>query len=150
MPEVPVLFTVCLLVFWLRLRGNDWASIQDGIKEGIGVAIIPIFIFILIGALIGLWIKGSIIPSIMVLGFHLISGQFFVPSVFIVCSIVGLAIGSGFTTISTVGIALFGIGASMNANPALVAGAIISGAVFGDKMSPFIRLYQPFFCCCRK
>ncbi len=57
MPEVPVLFTVCLLVFWLRLRGNDWASIQDGIKEGIGVAIIPIFIFILIGALIGLWIK---------------------------------------------------------------------------------------------
>lgn len=134
MPEVPVLFTVCLLVFWLRLRGNDWASIQDGIKEGIGVAIIPIFI--LIGALIGLWIKGSIIPSIMVLGFHLISGQFFVPSVFIVCSIVGLAIGSGFTTISTVEIALFGIGASMNANPALVAGAIISGAVFGDKMSP--------------
>ena len=127
MPEVPVLFTVCLLVFWLRLRGNDWASIQDGIKEGIGIAIIPIFIFILIGALIGLWIKGSIIPSIMVLGF---------PSVFIVCSIVGLAIGSGFTTISTVGIALFGIGASMNANPALVAGAIISGAVFGDKMSP--------------
>lgn len=72
----------------------------------------------------------------MVLGFHLISGQFFVPSVFIVCSIVGLAIGSGFTTISTVGIALFGIGASMNANPALVVGAIISGAVFGDKMSP--------------
>ncbi len=136
MPEVPVLFTVCLLLFWLRIRGNDWSSIQDGIKEGIGVAIIPIFIFILIGALIGLWIKGSIIPSIMVLGFHLISGQFFVPSVFIVCSIVGLAIGSGFTTISTVGIALFGIGASMNANPALVAGAIISGAVFGDKMSP--------------
>ena len=40
MPEVPVLFTVCLLVFWLRLRGNDWASIQDGIKEGIGVAIL--------------------------------------------------------------------------------------------------------------
>lgn len=136
MPEVPVLFTVCLLLFWLRIRGNDWSSIQDGIKEGIGVAIIPIFIFILIGTLIGLWIKGSIIPSIMVLGFHLISGQFFVPSVFIVCSIVGLAIGSGFTTISTVGIALFGIGASMNANPALVAGAIISGAVFGDKMSP--------------
>lgn len=77
MPEVPVLFTVCLLLFWLRIRGNDWSSIQDGIKEGIGVAIIPIFIFILIGALIGLWIKGSIIPSIMVLGFHLISGQFF-------------------------------------------------------------------------
>lgn len=135
-PEVPVLFTVLLLTFWARLRGFSWQDVQDGIKEGISVAIIPIFIFILIGALIAVWIQAGIIPSIMVLGFHLISGNFFVPSVFLVCSIVGVAIGSGFTTISTVGIALFGIGASMNANPALVAGAIISGAVFGDKMSP--------------
>ena len=135
-PEVPVLFTVLLLVFWAKFRGASWDEIQDGIKEGIGVAIIPIFIFILIGALIGLWIKGGIIPSIMVLGFKSINGQFFVPSVFIVCAVIGTAIGSGFTTISTVGIALFGIGVSMNVNPALMAGAIISGAVFGDKMSP--------------
>ncbi len=135
-PEVPVLFTVLLLTFWAKFRGFSWQDIQNGIKEGIGVAIIPIFIFILIGALIGLWIQAGIIPSIMVLGFKLINGSFFIPSVFVVCSIVGIAIGSGFTTISTVGIALFGIGASMNANPALVAGAIISGAVFGDKMSP--------------
>ena len=135
-PEVPVLFTVLLLTFWAKFRGFSWQEIQDGIKEGIGVAIIPIFIFILIGALIGLWIQAGIIPSIMVLGFKLINGSFFIPSVFVVCSIVCIAIGSGFTTISTVGIALFGIGASMNANPALVAGAIISGAVFGDKMSP--------------
>ena len=135
-PEVPVLFTVLLLTFWAKIRGFSWQDIQNGIKEGISVAIIPIFIFILIGALIGLWIQAGIIPSIMVLGFHLINGEFFLPSVFVVCSIVGVAIGSGFTTISTVGIALFGIGASMNANPALVAGAIISGAVFGDKMSP--------------
>ncbi|RVU74061.1 Na+/H+ antiporter NhaC [Lactobacillus xujianguonis] len=135
-PEVPVLFTVLLLTFWAKFKGWSWGEIQDGIKEGIGVAIIPIFIFILIGALIGVWIQAGIIPSIMVLGFHLISGSFFIPSVFVVCSIVGVAIGSGFTTISTVGIALFGIGASMNANPALVAGAIVSGAIFGDKMSP--------------
>lgn len=135
-PEVPVLFTVLLLSFWARFRGFTWNDVQDGIKEGINVAIIPIFIFILIGSLIGLWIQAGIIPSIMVLGFKLINGSFFVPSVFIVCAIVGSAIGSGFTTISTVGIALFGIGASMNANPALVAGAIVSGAVFGDKMSP--------------
>lgn len=135
-PEVPVLFTVLLLTFWAKIRGFSWQDVQDGIKEGISVAIIPIFIFILIGALISIWIKAGIIPSIMVLGFKLINGSFFVPSVFVVCAIVGVAIGSGFTTISTVGIALFGIGASMNANPALVAGAIISGAVFGDKMSP--------------
>lgn len=135
-PEVPVLFTVLLLTFWAKIRGFSWDEIQDGIKDGIGIAIIPIFIFILIGALISVWIQAGIIPSIMVLGFHLISGSFFVPSVFIVCAIIGTAVGSGFTTISTVGIALFGIGSSMGSNPALVAGAIISGAVFGDKMSP--------------
>lgn len=135
-PEVPVLFTVLLLTFWAKIKGFSWEEIQAGFKEGISVAIIPIFIFMLIGALIAVWIKAGIIPAIMILGFHLISGNFFIPSVFLVCSVIGIAIGSGFTTISTVGIALFGIGASMNANPALVAGAIISGAVFGDKMSP--------------
>lgn len=135
-PEVPVLFTIALLVFWAKLRGWSWDDIQGGIIDGVHIAIIPIFIFILIGALIAVWIQAGIIPSIMVAGFHLVSGQFFIPSVFLVCAIVGSAIGSGFTTISTVGLALFGIGASMHANPALVAGAVVSGAVFGDKMSP--------------
>jgi NhaC family Na+:H+ antiporter len=135
-PQVPVLFNIALIIFWAKARGKSWQEIQDGIVDGVHIAIVPIFIFILIGALIAVWIQAGIIPSIMVLGFHLISGRFFVPSVFLVCAIVGVAIGSGFTTISTVGIALFGIGTSMHANPALVAGAIISGAVFGDKMSP--------------
>ena len=135
-PQIPVLFTIALLVFWAKLRGASWDDIHKGIQDGIGTAIIPIFIFILIGALIAVWIQAGIIPSIMVVGFNLISIRFFVPSTFIVCSLVGLSIGSGFTTISTIGIALFGMGMAINANPALVAGAIISGAVFGDKMSP--------------
>ena len=135
-PQIPVLFTIALLVFWAKLRGASWDDIHKGIQDGIGTAIIPIFIFILIGALIAVWIQAGIIPSIMVAGFKLISARFFVPSTFVVCSLVGLSIGSGFTTISTIGIALFGMGMAMNVNPALVAGAIISGAVFGDKMSP--------------
>ncbi|WP_242363966.1 Na+/H+ antiporter NhaC [Limosilactobacillus antri] len=135
-PQIPVLFTIALLIFWARFRGAAWEEIHRGIQEGIETAIIPIFIFILIGALIAVWIKAGIIPAIMVVGFKLISSQFFIPSTFVVCSLVGLAIGSGFTTISTIGIALFGMGVAMNINPALIAGAIISGAVFGDKMSP--------------
>lgn len=135
-PQIPVLFTIALLIFWARLKGASWDEVHHGIQDGIGTAIIPIFIFILIGALIAVWIQAGIIPSIMVVGFNLISSHFFVPSTFIVCSLVGVAIGSGFTTISTIGIALFGMGVAMNVNPALVAGAIISGAVFGDKMSP--------------
>lgn len=135
-PQIPVLFVIALLIFWAKVHGASWDEIHKGIQEGIGTAIIPIFIFILIGALIAVWIQAGVIPAIMVVGFKLISSQFFVPSTFIVCSLVGLSIGSGFTTISTLGIALFGMGAAMNINPALVAGAIISGAVFGDKMSP--------------
>jgi NhaC family Na+:H+ antiporter len=135
-PQIPVLFVIAILIFWAKLRGASWDDIHKGIQEGIGTAIIPIFIFILIGALIAVWIKAGVIPAIMVVGFKLISSQFFVPSTFIVCSLVGLSIGSGFTTISTIGIALFGMGVAMNVNPALVGGAIVSGAVFGDKMSP--------------
>ena len=135
-PQIPVLFAIALLIFWVKFRGASWDEIHKGIQEGIGTAIIPIFIFILIGALIAVWIQTGVIPTIMIVGFKLISSQFFVPSTFIVCSLVGLSIGSGFTTISTIGIALFGMGVALNANPALVAGAIISGAVFGDKMSP--------------
>ena len=135
-PQIPVLFVIAILIFWAKLRGASWDDIHKGIQEGIGTAIIPIFIFILIGALIAVWIKAGVIPAIMVVGFKLISSQFFVPSTFVVCSLVGLSIGSGFTTISTIGIALFGMGVAMNVNPALVGGAIVSGAVFGDKMSP--------------
>lgn len=135
-PQVPVLTVIGLLMAWLAFRKVSWKEITDGITEGISTAIVPIFIFLLIGSLIAVWIKAGIIPSLMVLGFHLISAQFFVPSVFIVCSLVGVAIGTGFTTVSTVGLALFGMGTTLGVNPALTAGAIISGAVFGDKMSP--------------
>jgi len=135
-PQTPVLVVIGLLMLWAKVRGSDWDEIFDGIIDGVKNGIIPIFIFILIGALIGTWIAAGIIPSMMVAGFHLISAQWFVPSVFIVCALIGTSIGSAFTIISTIGIALFGMGQTLGMNPALVAGAIISGAIFGDKTSP--------------
>ncbi|MGY6766711.1 Na+/H+ antiporter NhaC family protein [Ligilactobacillus salivarius] len=135
-PETPVLTVIAILILIAKLHGADWEKIHKGIKEGISTALIPIFIFILIGILIAVWIKAGIIPALMVVGFKLISVKFFVPSVFLVCALVGASIGSGFTTISTIGIALFGMGITMNMNPALVTGAILSGAIFGDKTSP--------------
>ncbi len=94
------------------------------------------FIFILIGALISSWIAAGVIPSLMVYGFNLISAEWFLPSVFLVCTIVGTAIGSAFTVVSTIGIAFLGMGLTMGVNPAMIAGAVISGAIFGDKTSP--------------
>ena len=135
-PQVPVLFVVALLIAWAKIKKATWEKVHDGITEGITTAIIPIFIFLLIGTLIAVWIKAGIIPALMVFGFNSLSVKFFVPSAFIVCSVVGLSIGSGFTTISTVGIAILGMGMTMGLDPALVAGAILSGAIFGDKMSP--------------
>ena len=135
-PQTPVLVVIGLLILWSKLRGSSWDDIFDGISDGVKNGIIPIFIFILIGALIGTWIAAGIIPSMMVAGFHMISAQWFVPSVFLVCALIGTSIGSAFTIISTIGIALFGMGQTLGMNPALVAGAIISGAIFGDKTSP--------------
>ncbi len=135
-PQVPVLLAITVTIFWAKVTGFSWDEINAGIKDGIDKGIIPIVIFILIGAMISTWIAAGTIPTLMVIGFKDISAQWFLPTVFLVCSLVGAAVGSCFTVVSTVGIAFFGIGVTMNFNPALVAGAIISGGVFGDKCSP--------------
>lgn len=136
MPQVPILFIIALLITWALIRGFSWSDITAGIEKGISGGIIPIVIFVLIGALIGSWIAAGVIPALMLVGFKIISVQFFVPSVFIVCAIIGTSIGSAFTIISTIGIALLGMGNALGIDPVLTSGAIISGAIFGDKTSP--------------
>ncbi|GHP14824.1 Na+/H+ antiporter NhaC [Lentilactobacillus fungorum] len=135
-PEVPILFVILLLIAWAKVHGFSWDFVNQGIINGITTGIIPMFIFILIGALISSWIAAGVIPSLMVFGFQLISAEWFLPSVFLVCTIVGTAIGSAFTVVSTIGIAFLGMGLTLGINPAMIAGAVISGAIFGDKTSP--------------
>ncbi|NDR69654.1 Na+/H+ antiporter NhaC [Fructilactobacillus sanfranciscensis] len=135
-PVVPILMVILLLIFWGRLRGFSWDDINDSFVMGVKNGIIPLFIFLLIGSLIGVWIMAGVIPTLMVYGFHILSIRWFLPSVFLMCAFVGCFIGSAFTIISTVGIAAMGIGITMGINPAMIAGAVVSGAVFSDKMSP--------------
>lgn len=135
-PEVPILLGIMLLVFWGRFKGFSWDDIDAGFVSGVKNGIVPLFIFLLIGSLIGVWIASGVIPTLMVFGFHLINIDWFLPSIFLVCALVGTFIGSAFTVISTLGIAFMGIGITMGMNPAMIAGAVISGAVFGDKSSP--------------
>lgn len=135
-PQIPILLIIALLILWALIRGFSWDDITEGIKHGVSGGIIPIVIFILIGALIGSWIAAGVIPALMIVGFNTISVQFFVPSVFVVCAIIGTSIGSAFTIISTIGIALLGMGNALGIDPVLTSGAIISGAIFGDKTSP--------------
>lgn len=135
-PQVPVLLAITVTIFWAKFKGLTWDNINAGIKDGIDKGIIPIVIFILIGSMISTWIAAGTIPTLMVIGFKAISAQWFLPAVFLVCALVGAAVGSCFTVVSTVGIAFFGIGITMNFNPALVAGCIVAGGIFGDKLSP--------------
>ena len=135
-PNIAILFAIGIILIYMSAKRLPFDTIHDGIVSGIKPGIIPIFIFILVGSLIAVWIQAGIIPTLMVVGFNIISVKWFVPSVFIVCAIVGSAVGSAFTVMSTIGIAFFGIGVTLGLNPALIVGAIVSGAVFGDKMSP--------------
>lgn len=135
-PSIAILFSISLTMLYTLFRGFPLALLNKGIITGIQPGIVPIFIFILVGSLIAVWIKAGIIPTLMVVGFKILSLKFFVPSIFIVCAVVGSAVGSAFTVMSTIGIAFFGIGTTLGLNSALVVGAIVSGAIFGDKMSP--------------
>ena len=135
-PEVPILISIMLIMAWTKLQGFNWADIDHGFIEGIKNGIVPFLIFMLIGALIAVWIASGIIPSLMVFGFHMIDVHWFLPSVCIITTIVGAIIGSGFTIISTLGVAFMGMGITMHINPAMIVGAILCGAIFGDKASP--------------
>ncbi|AGE80002.1 TPA: Na+/H+ antiporter NhaC [Bacillus thuringiensis] len=135
-PHIPILFGIVLLLAFGFMKKIDWSTMEKGMISSISAGIPSIFIFLLVGVLISIWIAAGTIPTLMVYGFQLVSPKIFVPTVFVVCAIVGTSIGSAFTTAATVGLAFMGMGTALGYDPALIAGAIISGAFFGDKMSP--------------
>ncbi len=135
-PHIPILLGFMLLIgfsFWKRV---SWDVVEKGMREGISPGIPSIFIFILVGVLISIWMASGTIPTMMVFGFTIVSQKFFLATVFVVCAIVGTSIGSAFTTAATVGLAFIGMGSALGYELPLIAGAIVSGAFFGDKMSP--------------
>ncbi len=114
----------------------SWQSIQEKMVSVIGDAMPSILILLLIGALAGTWMISGVVPMLVYYGLDILHPKFFLVIAVIICSLVSLAIGSSWSTIATIGVALLGIGTAMGFHPGLVAGAIISGAYFGDKMSP--------------
>jgi len=95
-----------------------------------------VFLFFFIGILIAAWMLAGTIPTLIYVGFDLVTPRFFLAIVFIVCAIVGISVGSSLTTVGTVGVAFIGISSAIDVSLAMTAGAIVSGAFFGDKMSP--------------
>ncbi|REJ76086.1 MAG: Na+/H+ antiporter NhaC [Acidobacteria bacterium] len=114
----------------------EYKKIERQIIKSISVALQASIILLVVGALIGTWIISGVVPTMIYYGLLLISPAVFLPVACVVCSIVALATGSSWSTTGTVGIALIGIGQTLGIPLGMVAGAIISGAYFGDKMSP--------------
>ena len=135
-PQAPLFIAFTLLAIYGQLRGFSWDTVMDGMRSGLRAGVDPLIIFLSIGVLIATWIFSGTIPTIMYFGFKIISVKFFLPTVFIVCTLVGVACGSSFTTVSTMGIAFIGIGATLRINPGLTAGVIVSGAFCGSNISP--------------
>lgn len=126
---------VTLLVAWLN-NGHDWSSLSDAIDYGGKICIQPTIIMMLVGVMIAAWIACGTVPMIIHWGLTIINPKFFLLTACLICAIVAVAIGSSWSVAGTVGIALVGIGAGLGVNPAMTAGAIVSGAYLGDKMSP--------------
>ncbi|MAK42889.1 MAG: Na+/H+ antiporter NhaC [Spongiibacter sp.] len=117
-------------------RGRSWQTLQDGMLKVIGVAIIPILMLFMIGALSSTWTVAGIVPTLIYYGLQLADPSWFYAAAAIVCAIVSTAIGSSWTTAATIGIAMMATGVGLGMSEAITAGAVISGAYFGDKLSP--------------
>ncbi|TGK00857.1 Na+/H+ antiporter NhaC [Leptospira semungkisensis] len=120
-----------------RLRGISWVRIEETVLDSMRNVLQPIVILLLIGALIGIWIRSGIVPALIVWGLELLKPEIFLPSALVLSSVVSLATGSSWSTAGTIGVALIGVGAGLGKPLGMVAGAIVSGAYFGDKLSPF-------------
>lgn len=136
-PHIPLILStgVAALIGVFRL-GYKWSELEEGILQTITMALQALLILLIVGTLIGTWILGGVVPSMIFWGLKILSPGIFLVATLLICSIVSVATGSSWTTAGTVGIALLGIGQTLGIPSPVIAGAIISGAYFGDKMSP--------------
>ena len=135
-PHVPIIVSILVLILYGMIKGLSFKELQDGMVEGAQAAISAIFLFFFIGILISSWIISGTIPTLMDIGLRLVIPHFYYAIIFIITSITGLCIGSSLTTVATIGATFVGISSALGLSLPITAGAIVSGAFFGDKMSP--------------
>ncbi len=135
-PHIPLIVGTITagLVAWIA--GYKWDELEEAMYNGIRLALPAVIIIMLIGLVIGSWIGSGVVATMIYFGLKIISPSLFLVSIMLICCIVSVAIGSSWSTIGTIGVAGMGIGLSIGIPAPMIAGAIISGAYFGDKMSP--------------
>ena len=135
--QVALLFSAGICI-WLStwLFKTPWHEFEEAIKSNIGDVTTAIVILFLIGAISGTWTMSGIVPTFIYYGVKIISPKIFLLTACVICALVSVMIGSSWTTLATIGVALLGIGKAEGFSDGIIAGAIISGAYFGDKISP--------------
>ena len=134
--QMTLLLSGAFCSFLAIIRGTPWSKILEGIRSSISDTLPALLILLLIGALAGTWLISGIVPAMIYYGLQIVNPTYFLIAACIVSAIISLVTGSSWSTIATIGVALLGIGKAIGMSEAMVAGAIISGAYFGDKMSP--------------
>ena len=135
--HIPLVFATAVVCWMGRyLLHFQWKDMEDGIFRGILAGLQAVLILMIVGMIIGSWIQGGIVPTLIYYGLSLLSPAIFLLATLLICSIVSLATGTSWGTSGTVGLALMGIAAGLGVPAPLAAGVVISGAYFGDKMSP--------------
>ncbi len=124
--------TACIAI----RNGKTWGDILEGIVRTLTGAIPAILILLMIGVLSGTWMLSGIIPAMIHYGLYVLRPEYFLPATVVISALISLATGSSWSTVATVGVALLGIGRTLGFGDPVIAGAIISGAYFGDKVSP--------------
>jgi len=134
--HVPLMIGVIAAAIVSIIAGWRWDEVQQMMVKGVERALPAVFILLIIGIIVGTWIASGVIPTMIYYGLSIIKPAMFVPIVALVTGIISITLGSSFTSIATIGLAFMAIGEGLGFSPGLVAGAVISGAYFGDKLSP--------------
>lgn len=135
-PHIPVILAIGTLVVYGLLKKIKMAELESSMIEGAKAGLGAVMIFFFIGMLVSSWMAAGTIPTLIYLAFELVSGDSYYAIVFLVTSIVGLSIGSSLTTSAVIGVAFIAVSETLGLSLAITAGAVVSGAFLGDKMSP--------------
>lgn len=133
---VPLFLTWLIMYLYSKIRKLDWKTVQGYGLEGVMAGFGAVLITASVGLLVGAWILGGTIPTLIYYGLQLIQPSIFLPATLLLCCLLSTLTGTSYGSAASAGLACMGIGISMGFKPGVIAGAIICGALFGDKMSP--------------
>jgi NhaC family Na+:H+ antiporter len=136
-PNQIALFIAAGVAIIIGLKnGYSWSDLEAAMVKGISLSLAAVLILLAVGALIGTWLLSGTVPTLIYYGLQVLSPSWFYAASCILCAVVAMSIGSSWTTAATIGVALIGVATGLGLSPAITAGAIVSGAYFGDKISP--------------